>query len=102
MSAFATPVSDGLAAGLSSAAGAGRSSSAAGRMTAEAMTPSVSMAKRQSWATISQRERGAISVVPSARPAETRETARLRWRVNQLVVAAVKRNIYRTGGEPGG
>ncbi len=47
------------------------------------------MAKRQSCVTIIQRARGAISVVPNARPADTRDTARLRWRTNQLDVAAV-------------
>src|SRR4051794_28201415 len=70
-------------------AGAGRSNSAAGRITAQAMRPSVLMAKRQSYVTIIQRQSGAINVVPSARPADTRETARLRWRVNQRLTAAV-------------
>jgi hypothetical protein len=58
-------------------------------MMAHARKPSVSMAKRQSWVTMSHRASGAITVVPSARPAETKETARLRWCVNQLEVAAV-------------
>ena len=70
-------------------AGAGRNSSAAGTITAQAIRPSVIMAKRQSCVTISQRASGATRVVPSARPAETRETARLRLRTNQLAVAAV-------------
>src|SRR5580704_12407510 len=87
--AVAAPATGGAAVDPTSTAGAGRSSKAAGRMTAQAIKPSVSMAKRQSWVTISQRASGAITVVPSARPAETRETARLRWRVNQLLVAAV-------------
>ena len=76
--ACVAPVADGVAAESTSVARAGRSSSAAGRMTAQAMKPSVSMANRQSWVTISQRASGATNVVPSARPAETRETARLR------------------------
>ena len=86
--------------GVPPAAGAGRSSSAAGRITAQAMKPSVNMAKRQSWATISQRASGATSVVPSARPAETRETARLRWRTNQLAAAAVNGTYIAPAASP--
>src|SRR6185312_9816655 len=89
MPAGEAPAANGTPADRASATGAGRNSSAAGRMIAQAMNPSVSMAKRQSCVTISQRASGAIRVVPSARPADTSDTARLRWRVNQLAVAAV-------------
>src|SRR5579872_297749 len=89
MSAGLDAAADEATAGPRPAAGAGRSSNEAGTMTAQPIKPSTSIAKRQSCATISQRASGAITVVPKASPAETRETARLRWRTNQLAVAAV-------------
>src|SRR3954471_21623946 len=101
MSARMTPLADVLAVAVSSPAGAGRSSTAAGRITPQAMTPRANMAKRQSCVTISQRASGATSVVPSARPAETSDTARLRWRTNQLAAAAVNGTYMAPAARPG-
>jgi len=39
---------------------------------------------------ISQRDRGAITVEPTLSPAATRDTARLRFSVNQRVVVEIR------------
>ena len=47
------------------------------------------IAVRQSKLVIIHRASGAITVEPTLRPAETRATARLRFRVNHFVVVAI-------------
>ena len=67
-----------------------RTRKAAGMMTSHTTSPMISIAKRQSWVVMSQRATGPMIAEPTLRPAETRATARLRCRVNQRVVVAVK------------
>src|SRR3954469_22823022 len=101
MSARTTPLADALARAVSSAAGAGRSSTAAGRITAQAMTPRANMAKRQSCVTISQRARR------HQRRAQRQTSRDKRHREASMADEPAgrgsgQRDIYGAGGKTGG
>ena len=78
-----------VAASPASAAGGLRTRKAAGRITSHTRSPMAHIAVRQSKLVIIHRASGAITVEPTLRPAETRATARLRFRVNHFVVVAI-------------
>src|SRR5438105_2521161 len=77
------------ATGAAPDAGRRRTSIAAGISSTQARTPIANMAVRQPYAEISQRANGEIVSGATPIPAETSETARLRWVSNQAVAAAI-------------
>src|SRR6185312_15450526 len=69
--------------------GAGRTRNDAGISSAQTRMPSVSWAVRQSDLCRSHAAKGDIVIGAMPTPAETRDTARPRWRSNQAVAAEI-------------
>src|SRR6185437_1902007 len=72
-----------------SSAGARRTNSDAGIMIAATTTARICIEVRQSWCDTSQATNGAIVIGAIPMPAETSDTARLRWVSNQPVTVAI-------------
>src|SRR5262245_48824481 len=70
-------------------AGARRTSSETGIMMAATTSATICIEVRQSWFETSQAASGAIVIGAMPMPAETSETARLRWVSNQPVTVAI-------------
>src|ERR1700742_1837415 len=83
----ASPDDDG-AAGASNAGGR-RTRSETGIMIAATTTARICIEVRQSWLETSQAASGAIVIGAMPMPAETSDTARLRWVSNQPVTVAI-------------
>src|SRR5215213_9114370 len=75
--------------GLLSSAGARRTSSETGIMIAATTTATICIEVRQSWFETSQAASGDIVIGAMPMPAETSDTARLRWVSNQPVTVAI-------------
>src|SRR6516225_8315820 len=94
-SACARDISDGgalasvAAAGLPSSAGGRRTRSETGIMIAATMAATISIEVRQSWCETSQATRGDMVIGAIPMPADTSDTARLRWVSNQPVTVAI-------------
>src|SRR6267143_4364039 len=70
-------------------AGGCRTNKAAGMSSAHTSRPMVSCALRQSWLASSQAASGETVIGATPMPAETSDTARLRWLVNHDVTAVI-------------
>src|SRR3954447_12523842 len=70
-------------------AGGRRTSKAAGIITAATTPAMISIEVRQSWMETSQAAKGDIVIGAMPMPAETSDTARLRWVSNQPVTQAI-------------
>src|ERR1700722_7319203 len=79
---------DGVAGALSSA-GPRRTSSETGIMIAATTSAMIRIEVRQSWVEISHAASGDIVIGAIPMPADTSDTARLRWVSNQPVTAAI-------------
>src|ERR1700753_1180638 len=77
------------AAGPACSAGARRTASATGIMIAATTTAMIRIDIRQSWFETSHAANGAIVMGAMPMPADTSETARLRWVSNQPVTHAI-------------
>src|SRR6266850_1278562 len=75
--------------GALSSAGGRRTSSETGIMTAPTTTATICIEVRQSWCSTSQAASGAMVIGAMPMPAETSDTARLRWVSNQPVTHAI-------------
>src|SRR5882672_8722642 len=83
------PSSAGPAAFPAASAGGRRTSSDTGIMMAATIPATISMVVRQSWPATSQATSGAIVMGAIPMPADTSETARLRWVSNHPVTQAI-------------
>src|SRR5580704_12355614 len=72
-----------------SSAGARRTSSETGIMIAATTSATICIEVRQSWCETSQAANGAMVIGAMPMPAETSDTARLRWVSNQPVTHAI-------------
>src|SRR6478735_5873742 len=93
-SACASDISGGAGSpdeveGPLSSAGARRTSSETGIMITATIRAMICIEVRQSWLETSQAARGAMVMGAMPMPAETSDTARLRWVSNQPVTAAI-------------
>src|SRR6266702_1954586 len=88
ISACAAPSPDGATGGCASAGGR-RTSSDTGIMMAPTTSATICIAVRQSWLETSQAASGAIVIGATPMPADTSDTARLRWVSNQPVTVAI-------------
>src|ERR1700761_1758986 len=79
---------DGVAGALASAGGR-RTNSATGIMIAATTSAMIRIEKRQSWFETSQAASGDIVIGAMPMPADTSDTARLRWVSNQPVTVAI-------------
>src|SRR6201999_842975 len=77
------------ATGAAASAGGRRTSSETGIMTAATMPETISIVVRQSWCETSQATSGYMVMGAMPMPAETSDTARLRWVSNQPVTVAI-------------
>src|SRR5689334_6273168 len=80
---------DGAAAGPAESAGGRRTNSATGIMIEPTTAARISIVVRQSWCETSQATIGDIVIGATPMPAETNDTARLRWVSNQPVTVAI-------------
>src|SRR5262249_48008791 len=87
LSAVTPDLTPGLA--IVAVEGARRTNSAAGSNNDQARMPMRSMAVRQSWVQINSRANGEMVMGATPMPAETSETARLRFSANHAVAAAI-------------
>src|SRR5882757_1377665 len=83
------PPSCGVAALPAASAGGRRTNSDTGIMMTATITATICMVVRQSWDETSQATSGAIVIGAMPMPADTNETARLRWVSNQPVTVAI-------------
>src|ERR1700754_4738057 len=94
-SAWPTDISAGgpspaaAADGAASSAGGRRTSSETGIMIAATIPDTISIVVRQSWCEISQATSGDMVIGAIPMPADTSDTARLRWVSNQPVTVAI-------------
>src|SRR6201999_4666677 len=77
------------ATGAAASAGGRRTSSETGIMTAATMPETISIVVRQSWCETSQATSGDMVMGAMPMPAETSDTARLRWVSNQPGTVAI-------------